>query len=423
MLQYPDAPTDVAEVTDDAWATNPRRASARRATRRTGRVAAALCITTLALGALLPTAQAQTDGDKRKALQDQIGEASASEAAALAELQGIRDRKDAIDAQVADLDAQINAAEAKLAPLAADAERLTAEANAIQQRLALAQGKLDAAQTELDLTAAQLYRSARRGSQYDSVLSSPPDELVQSGQYLDRVGARRQQIVRRVSELRDRIDEQHRLVSSKQERAEALAAQAQTERDQVASLRAQLEPVRAEAAQQQSAEEQALASIQARKGEFEAELAAMQAASDAIAARLRSVGSGPGAAGACEARPVPGASRSGFGPRVHPIYGNVRMHTGVDMAGSSGDPIHACRAGTVVLAGPNGGYGNTVVIDHGGGMATLYAHQSSIAVSVGQTVGAGQTIGYVGSTGASTGPHLHFEVRLSGNPVDPAPYL
>ena len=122
-------------------------------------------------------------------------------------------------------------------------------------------------------------------------------------------------------------------------------------------------------------------------------------------------------------RPVPGAIRSGYGQRVHPIYGTVRMHSGVDMAAGMGEPIHACRAGTVIQAGWNGGYGNTIVVDHGGGMATLYAHQSSLGASVGAQVGAGQVIGYIGSTGASTGPHLHFEVRLNGSPVDPMPYL
>ncbi len=377
----------------------------------------------LIAAATVPPAGAQTEGDKRKALQDQIGDATAAEAAALTELQTIRDRRGAIDAQVAALDEEIATAEARLAVLENDVTNLTAEANAIQGRLATAQTKLDAAQHSLDVTAAQLYRSARRGSQYDSVLSAPPEELLQSKQYLDRVEAQRRRSVARVTQLRDRRDEQHRRAKSNQSRAEDLATQGQAERDRILDLRAQIEPARAEAAQQQTAEEQALATIQARKGEFEAELRAMQAASDAIAARLRAGGSGPGSAGACEARPVPGAIRSGFGPRVHPIYGNVRMHNGVDMAGGSGSTIVACRGGTVVLAGSNGGYGNTVVIDHGGGMATLYAHQSSLAVRIGDQVGAGQVIGYVGSTGASTGPHLHFEVRISGNPVDPAAYL
>ena len=122
--------------------------------------------------------------------------------------------------------------------------------------------------------------------------------------------------------------------------------------------------------------------------------------------------------------PIPGAPiTSGFGPRVHPIYGDVRMHTGIDFGASMGTPIRAAADGIVVSAGPFGGYGNATVIDHGNGLATMYAHQSQIIVSAGQRVSRGQVIGYVGSTGFSTGPHLHFEVRVQGTPVDPMQYL
>ena len=138
-----------------------------------------------------------------------------------------------------------------------------------------------------------------------------------------------------------------------------------------------------------------------------------------IAQQAKALGSAPGAL----ARPVPGAISSGFGPRVHPIHGYTLMHNGVDMNGGSGQTIVAASSGTIIFAGVKGGYGNTIMVDHGGGMVTLYAHQSEFAVSAGQSVKRGQTIGYVGSTGVSTGPHLHFEVRINGNPVDPAKYL
>lgn len=121
-------------------------------------------------------------------------------------------------------------------------------------------------------------------------------------------------------------------------------------------------------------------------------------------------------------RPVPGAVSSGFGPRIHPIYGTSKMHNGVDMNAAHGDPIKAAGSGTVILSGVKGGYGNTVMIDHGGGMVTLYAHQSQLGVSVGESVSRGQVIGQIGSTGTSTAPHLHFEVRINGSPRNPVSY-
>ena len=115
--------------------------------------------------------------------------------------------------------------------------------------------------------------------------------------------------------------------------------------------------------------------------------------------------------------PVSGPVTSPFGYR----WG--RLHAGIDIGVPYGTPIHAAASGTVVLAGWTGGYGNYTCIDHGGGMATCYAHQSSYAVSSGARVSQGQVIGYVGSTGHSFGAHLHFEVRINGNPVDPLGYL
>ena len=121
--------------------------------------------------------------------------------------------------------------------------------------------------------------------------------------------------------------------------------------------------------------------------------------------------------------PVGGQVTSPFGWRVHPIFGDRRLHTGIDLGSVVGAPIHAAGNGEVILAGSWGGYGRTVVIDHGGGLSSLYAHQSSIIVSEGEQVLAGEVIGYIGCTGFCTGPHLHFEVREVGAPVNPMHYL
>ncbi len=121
--------------------------------------------------------------------------------------------------------------------------------------------------------------------------------------------------------------------------------------------------------------------------------------------------------------PVQGVVTSTFGWRIHPILGYEKFHSGIDFGADYGTPIYAAQAGTVILAEWYGGYGNTIVIDHGNGITTLYAHIETLYVQVGETVQRGQLIAGVGSTGFSTGPHLHFELRAQGEPIDPAPYL
>jgi murein DD-endopeptidase MepM/ murein hydrolase activator NlpD len=164
------------------------------------------------------------------------------------------------------------------------------------------------------------------------------------------------------------------------------------------------------------------------------EIDALQAQSAAIAAAIREAQARAAArASAAAARgsvaPAPPTSN---GPLGWPVSGTVtspfgwrwgRMHEGIDIAVGYGTPIGAAGTGTVIYCGWMSGYGNLTVIDHGGGLATAYGHQSSIAVGCGQGVSRGQIIGYVGSTGHSTGPHLHFEVRVNGAPVDPLGYL
>lgn len=145
---------------------------------------------------------------------------------------------------------------------------------------------------------------------------------------------------------------------------------------------------------------------------------------------LAGASAGPGIGGPAAARtgsrmllPAAGPLTSPFGWRTHPILGTRRLHAGIDIGAPQGTPIRAAADGTVVSAGSRGGYGMTVELDHGSGLTTLYAHQSRISVVPGQRVSRGAVIGAVGSTGMSTGPHLHFEVRVNGNPRDPRAYL
>ncbi|NPV53118.1 MAG: peptidoglycan DD-metalloendopeptidase family protein [Firmicutes bacterium] len=121
--------------------------------------------------------------------------------------------------------------------------------------------------------------------------------------------------------------------------------------------------------------------------------------------------------------PVRGRISSSFGSRRHPITGTYHHHTGIDIATRTGTPVRATAAGTISYAGWQGGYGLVVIINHGGGVTTVYGHNSRLVVRGGQRVGKGQVIAYSGSTGTSTGPHVHYEVRLHGRPVDPRRYM
>lgn len=122
--------------------------------------------------------------------------------------------------------------------------------------------------------------------------------------------------------------------------------------------------------------------------------------------------------------PVRGSLESGFGGRRNPFGGSsYEYHEGQDIEASSGDPVSATASGTVIVAGWQNGYGQVVYIDHGSGLTTRYGHLSQIGVAVGQTIGRGETLGLVGSTGRSTGPHLHYEVRINNEPVNPRRYL
>jgi murein DD-endopeptidase MepM/ murein hydrolase activator NlpD len=376
-------------------------------------VTAALVAGALAGGFASPAA-AQTSGKSQEQLDAEAAQLRQQQIDVQAQLNVIQQQRATVEAQIAVLTSQVNAAEAKLAPLAAEAARIDGVVADLQAQIEVSQRELDAAKAQLNTSAAGLYKSARGGSSTPLGFSGSLDQYVRGQKYLKLVSTQENDLVARVTGLRDDLDVQKQALHDAQVKADKERDAAQAARDQIAALRAQLQPARDAAAKQEAAEKAQLADIEERYGEVAAESASLRGAQDSIAALLRGKPL-PGKPGGCDFRPVPFAINNGFG--------GASGHPGVDMAGPQGTPIRACRAGTVVIASWQGGYGNAVVIDHGGNMATLYGHQSQIAVQEGQHVDAGQVIGYVGTTGYSTGPHLHFEVRLSGNVVDPTPYL
>ena len=223
------------------------------------------------------------------------------------------------------------------------------------------------------------------------------------------------------------------LERQEQERQEVLLSDQETEADLLVQLRieqveaqqyrADVEAVREDLFRQLGELEDLLAAAGEEIDDYEGHVAALEAESKeielAILRRQVREGQVPGVL----AWPVSGAVTSPFGWRVHPIFGDRRLHTGIDLRARAGEPIYAAANGAVLLAEARGGYGQTVILAHGGGLTTLYAHLSRIGVGADQIVNAGDVVGYVGCTGFCTGPHLHFEVREVGNPVDPITYL
>ena len=174
---------------------------------------------------------------------------------------------------------------------------------------------------------------------------------------------------------------------------------------------------------------QAIEELNASSAQVSAMLKERQAARAAAAAAAAQSSGGQGASdnwvqGTGQLGwPVSGEITSPYGYRVHPIWGTTIYHSGIDIGVDEGTPVHAADGGVVVWSGWMGGYGYAVVIDHGNGLSTLYGHNSELSVDEGQSVAKGQVISYAGSTGNSTGPHVHFEVRANGDPVDPMGYL
>ena len=191
--------------------------------------------------------------------------------------------------------------------------------------------------------------------------------------------------------------------------------------------RAALEEKRASAEEMREQRAQKLYRAEEEKQQSDAEYDRMLAISDNIKSMLQGLETASvmpsGGGNGSFAWPCSGPITSYYGWRVHPIFGTRKYHSGMDIAVDYGTPIHAAATGVVVYSGWMGGYGYAVMIDHGGGLVTIYGHNSSLAVSEGQRVSQGQLVAYAGSTGYSTGPHCHFEVRLHGEVTEPLNYL
>jgi murein DD-endopeptidase MepM/ murein hydrolase activator NlpD len=318
-----------------------------------------------------------------------------------------------------------------------DADAARAEQAGAERNLAAATDQVMDARTGV----AQFASATYRGSGFamiDSMLTagSPSDFAVRAG-YLDQVAQSKQTALDTLNRTRGVAAEQRSIAAAANRRAQEAAAAAERalDRSRAAALAARQAADRVKALVGQR--EAAVAAANEERGAVLAQYRQLQDESARVAAELRAAaarkpvpGSGvvpPISSGAFFTMPVSGHKTSNFGQRFHPLFHYWRLHTGMDIGAGMGSPIAAAADGEVVRAGYSGGSGNYTCIHHGPyegrGIATCYAHQSQILVHPGQQVRRGQLIGRVGNTGNSTGPHLHFEVRLDGSPVDPAKWL
>ncbi len=242
------------------------------------------------------------------------------------------------------------------------------------------------------------------------------DEVLSRYEYLKRIQSQDASIAERVRNLRDQTKDTV-------ERVRAARNEIAAKRAELARTRSELESREGDLAVARQQDQQALAQVQDTQQHLEGEIGDLEGQ---IQAQLQAAQS---SVPAQPAGPIQGESSAGF---IWPVSGPVvsgygmrwgQLHAGIDIAVPAGIGIRAAASGTVVLAASTGGYGNYTCIDHGGGVSTCYAHQSSYAVSSGQSVSQGQVIGSVGCTGHCFGDHLHFEVRVNGSPVDPMGYL
>jgi murein DD-endopeptidase MepM/ murein hydrolase activator NlpD len=383
------------------------------------------------LGSAGPAAYSEPSEDRLEEIQRELETKEDRLDAAQAESRGVRDqlaaaqeRRETLTAEVRTLQGRLAGAEVDLAAVEAELEIAQDELRRWTEELRRARADLAAQQDDLNERAATAYKLGP-AAYLDVVLgSSDLGAVAERSAYVERVLTVESDVLEGVRVARTLVADRQDLVATYEQRVDQRVEQVRERTEEIAALEAEQQSLLNQVDLEAEFHAESLDSLGEARERYEQAVAELEAES----ARLRGVIQGSGSAGSGQYDgelfwPTNGPIVSGFGYRTHPVYGTTRFHAGVDIDGSCGQPIYAAENGEVISAGYNGGYGNATVIDHGNGLSTLYAHQSSIGASSGQSVTRGRQIGLVGTTGLSTGCHLHFEVRVNGEPVDPVPYL
>jgi murein DD-endopeptidase MepM/ murein hydrolase activator NlpD len=334
----------------------------------------------------------------------------------------LRSRENVLTTDISQATAQITALQRRQNVLQADLDRNRAELIRIQDdlrrtraRLARLRAKLAQARVVLARRLVEIYEAGQPDIVTVILNAKGFADLLERSEFMRRINDQDKAIIRAVRVARDATKRAADRLAGLEDRQQRLTAAVLARRNQVAGVKFSLANARA-------AKAEVLRSVRGRRQQAQEDLAALQREQARIRGTLTS-GANSG-----------GAVRQGSGRFIWPVNGPITSpfcerraweacHPGIDIGVGSGTPIHAAGSGVVAIAGPAGGYGNYTCINHGGGISTCYGHQSSIQVSVGEHVSQGQVIGLTGCTGLCFGPHLHFEVRVNGSPVNPLNYL
>ncbi len=360
--------------------------------------------------------------DKLDTTQSRIDRAEQHKGVLTTEIEGLSGRIDQLEGEVAVLRNREAAVRAELVVKQAALDRAKARLSRAHDHLLVLRVHLRRSLTDLREMLVSIYRSGSP-DMLEVILSSRGfDDLVGRAEYLDRIQTQNEAVVSRVRDLRDQAqDTVHRLRAAK--------LQIKAVRDSIAAKERELARTRGAIESQQGALESVRGKRQAAVDEINSHIDRLSEVEDGIQQKIQEQIAAASGGIALPAGPLGAPSAAGL---IWPVSGPItsgygyrwgRLHEGIDIAVPEGTPIRAAASGTVIIAAYTGGYGNYTCIDHGGGLSTCYGHQSGYAVSAGESVSQGEIIGYTGNTGSSTGPHLHFEVRINGASTDPLGYL
>lgn len=350
---------------------------------------------------------------------------------------------DDLEDQLADLQRQAEEQQAKTNEASAKVESVSERLRQIQEELRVAtaeykevKGQLDSVEDKISDNTELLQKTEADLKVKNKKLQQRVRDIYINGQisYVDVLFGAKDfaDLMTRMDVLKRIIKHDYDLIMKvKEEKATVENTRAQLEKDKaeaevlVTDAQAKKAKVEDKESEQQVLLDQAVYDRDTSERMYEEIMAASQEVANMIRrSQMSSAGySGAPAGAGGMIWPISGPITSEFGWRTHPIFGTARFHSGLDIGGDYGMPIYAAASGTVIYAGWISGYGNAVIIDHGGGVTTLYGHNDSLNVSEGENVAQGQVIAMCGSTGNSTGPHCHFEVRENGEPVSPYGYL